>query len=75
MQIDLTIQSVFGVLKRLYGYRHLLNQAIKIKLCDTLILSMFNCGDVIHDPSLTDHIISKIQKIQNCCLKFIYGII
>lgn len=40
------IQKVYARLKLLYAYRHLLNQASNVKLCDSLVLSHSNYCEV-----------------------------
>lgn len=72
--IDSLIQRAFVTIKLLYGNRRLLSTNIKKTLCDALILSIFNYGDVIYGPNLTSQYRQKIQKVQNSCLRLIYGI-
>uniref|UniRef100_V5GR23 Putative RNA-directed DNA polymerase from transposon BS n=1 Tax=Anoplophora glabripennis TaxID=217634 RepID=V5GR23_ANOGL len=61
-------------LKILYKSRHILSEKLKILLCQSLVLSVFNYGDTVYGPCLAQAISQRIQKIQNYCLRFIYGI-
>ena len=72
--VNLLVRRAFSTLKLLYNNRHLLNQKLKTQLCDTLILSVFNYGDVIYHPCLDAIHKSRIQRVQNACLRFIYEI-
>lgn len=72
--ITSTLQSAYAKLKMLYPSRHLLSTDVKILLCDSLILSKFNYGDVIYGPCLLRIDEQRIQRVQNSCLRFIYGI-
>ena len=68
------IKSAITKLKILYNSKDILNKQLKIKLCDSLILSVFNYADVVYGPCITAENSYRIQKIQNCCLRFIHGI-
>ena len=43
-------------------------------LCESLVLSVFNYGDILYSPFLTQNLKYKIQKVQNSCLRLIYGV-
>lgn len=68
------IKRAIARLKVLYSSRHILNTNLKIILCDSLVLSIFNYCDTVYGPCLTAANSARIQKIQNYCLRFIYGI-
>lgn len=68
------IQKSYMKLKLLYPHRHLLNQALKIKLCDSLVLSHFNYGDVLYGPCIDSIDANRVEKVQKSCLRFIFGI-
>ena len=59
--------------KDLNKYKKFLNEESKKLLCDSLILSLFNFGDVVY-MNIDLYLQKKIQKIQNLCLKFIFNI-
>lgn len=68
------IKRAYANLKMLYPHRHVLDQNIKILLCDTMVLSHFNYCDVVYGPCIDYVDINRIQRVQNSCLRYIYGI-
>lgn len=72
--ISKLIQSAYCKLKILYGSRECLNFNLRKSLCDSLILSMFTYCDAVYGPCLDKSDIHRIQKVQNSCLRFIYGV-
>lgn len=64
----------YAKLKNMYKFRHVLTQKQKIFLCDSIVLSNFNYCDVVYGPCLDVNDKNKIQKVQNSCLRFVYGI-
>lgn len=74
LHVSKCIQKSYGCLKLLYPHRHLLNQQLKIKLTDTLVLSLLNYCDVLYGPCLDKKDINRIERVQKSCLRFIYGI-
>lgn len=73
-QVNNMIKKAYTNLKLLYGSRYLLNQKLKILLCDSLVLSQFNYADVVYHFCIDQNDSYRIQKIQNACLRFIYGL-
>lgn len=43
-------------------------------LCDSLCLSHLNFCSNVYGPAMDTFNSNRIQKLQNCCLRFIYGI-
>nr|CAI5837296.1 unnamed protein product [Callosobruchus analis] len=72
--ISLCVRNAIFRLKQLYSHKDYLSQNLKRVLCDSLVLSIFNYCDVVYGPCLTAATSQKIQRIQNVCLRFIYGI-
>lgn len=68
------VRASFGKLKVLYGCRDCLDVGLRRQLCETLILSRFNYCDTVYGPCLDSKDTFRIQKVQNACLRFIYGI-
>lgn len=64
----------YSRLKMIYSHRHCLNQDIKKMLCDSLVLSPLNYCDSIYGPCLDSVDVRRIQKLQNSCLRLIFGI-
>lgn len=68
------IKKSIARLKMLYNSRHILNVKLRTTLCQSLILSIFNYCDTVYGPCITAATAQRIQKIQNYCLRFIFGI-
>ena len=68
------LRKAYGALKLIYNQRHFLTQDIKKLLCDSLVLSVFNHGDCVYGPCLDQNETRRIQKVQNSCLRLIFGI-
>lgn len=68
------LKKTYCALKRIYLSRELLNQKLKILLCDSLVLSFFNYGDIIYGPCLDQVDTYRIQKVQNTCIRFIFNL-
>nr|CAI5835546.1 unnamed protein product [Callosobruchus analis] len=68
------LQSAYLCLKTIYQNRQYLSMSMKKILCDSLVLSHLNYGDVIYDSCLTVSDAFRIQKLQNSCLRLIFGI-
>lgn len=72
--ISSCIKRAISKLKLLYNSKDILNTKLKLQLSDSLVLSIFNYGDTVYGPCLTSANMQRIQKIQNYCLRFAYGI-
>ncbi|CAH2012415.1 unnamed protein product [Acanthoscelides obtectus] len=68
------MQRAYLSLKFIYGSRKFLSLKLKIMLCDTLVLSLFNYADVLYGPHLTNLYRRKVQLVQNSCLRLAFGI-
>jgi hypothetical protein len=66
--------AAFMRLKALFSFRKILPSSVKLKLAESLVLSQLDYGSAIYFPCLTKQFQSRIQKIQNSCLRFAYGI-
>ena len=72
--INKSLQKAYANIKLIYANRHSIPQKTKIMLCESLVLSLFNYSDMLYGPSLNYLYKHKIQKVQNFCLRLIYGI-
>lgn len=68
------LRSAYGNLKLIYGNRHSLPRETRKLLCDALVLSQFNHCSGVYVPCLDAADRHRIQKVQNACLRLIYGI-
>jgi len=66
--------KAYGSLRRIYLYRRFLTSSVRKILCESLVLSHFNFCDVVYGPCLDANTAMRIQRVQNSCLRFIYGI-
>ena len=64
----------YSRLKGLYPYKNCLPSTVKYQLCESLILSLFDYGDVVYNSSLSHMSCHLIQKIQNSCMRFSFNI-
>nr|CAI5854521.1 unnamed protein product [Callosobruchus analis] len=68
------LQQTYAALITIYASRSFLTLKVKINLCESLVLSILNYPDIVYGPHLTVIYKQKIQKVQNSCLRLIYGI-
>lgn len=73
-QISKYIKNAYLQLKKLYPYRSVLNTNIKLKLVEAFVLSQFTYCAALYHPAIDCVTANRIQKIQNSCLRFAYGI-
>lgn len=73
-QISLAIRNAYINLKKLFPFRHIFNEKVKRNLCDSFVLSQFSFCSPIYHACLDNISRNRIQKVQNACLRYIYGI-
>lgn len=66
--------SAYMRLKTLYRYKHYLPSFTKYTISNTLIMSQFNYSITLYYAHLTSIYKKKIQKVQNSCIRFSFGI-
>lgn len=64
----------FGKLKIHYSSRNSLTAKLRKTLCESPILSRFNYYDFFYGPCFDSEDNRRTPKIQNACLRLIYGI-
>lgn len=72
--VSFLLQKSYSKLKLLYRYKDTLSIDAKLKLTDSLILSHLAYGDVLYWPALTAKSKNSLQKLQNACLRYSYGL-
>lgn len=72
--VELLVQKAVGKLKLLYLHKDILDPNIRLRLCETLILSQLSYADVLYWPALTRENKYSLQKIQNSCVRFVKGL-
>ena len=71
--VNLCVAKAYGKLRQAYRFKNFLTDKVKWNLCETYILSNFNYGDIILQ-GLSNQLENKIQKIQNSCIRFSFGL-
>ena len=71
--VNLTVARAYGKLKNVFRFKKFLNQKSKQNISETYILSNFNYGDILLQ-NMTKQLQEKIQKVQNRCIRFIFGL-
>lgn len=68
------LQKAYLNLRIIYQHKSVLNKKSKTMLCESLVLSHVNFCDVVYGPCLYSVDIKRIQRLQNSCLRLIFGI-
>ena len=61
-------------LRKLWNIKKYVQCKTKYFLCNSLVLSIMDYGDVVYGSSLTAEVSRSVQKLQNACLRFSYNI-
>jgi hypothetical protein len=69
-----TVRNCFYRLKVLYRVRNYLTVDMRVKLCDSLILSKLNYADTAFGECLLSRSKKLVQRLQNACARFCYPI-
>jgi hypothetical protein len=67
-------RTSFYRLKVLYRIRDFLSADLRTKLCDSLVLSRLNYADVVYGPRLLARTDRIVQRVQNACARYCFGI-
>lgn len=70
-QTKFTCKKVFASLHTLNRFRHIFPFRLKAKIVQTLVLPLFDYGDIIYN-SCRDVDAKRLQYTQNCCIRFIF---
>lgn len=68
------VRSCFYKLKVLYKIRPFINENLRIRLVESLVLSKFNYVDTVYGPRLLAKTQRLIQRVQNACARFCFSI-
>ena len=71
--VNLSIAKAYGKLKQAFRFKNFLSDSSKSNLTETYILSQFNYGDLLLQ-NLSGQLQNKIQKVQNRCVRFTFGL-
>lgn len=72
--VNACVKKGFQNLRIIFQNREFLNIHLKKMLCESLVLSHCNYCDVVYGPCINSNDIRKIQRLQNACLRLIYGV-
>ena len=72
-QVARSVQKAMGNFITISRYKKFLTQESKIILVESVILSMFNFGNVLQ-LNISQQSQHKIQRVQNLCLRFIFNV-
>ncbi|CAG4982095.1 unnamed protein product [Colias eurytheme] len=72
--INLLVRNAFYKLKAFYQFREHLTENIRVTLTEALVLSAFNYCDTVYGPRLYGKTERAIQRVQNACARFCFGI-
>lgn len=67
-------KTSYNILRQLYPHKHMLNSKTKLNICEALIISKVSYCDTIYGPALLKYDSNRLQKIQNSCFRFAFGI-
>jgi hypothetical protein len=68
------IKNAFFKLKTLYKLRPYIKEELRIRLCDVLVLSLFNYCSAVYGPRLKARTGKAIQRVQNACARFSFDV-
>ena len=72
--INSCLKKTYLSLKYIYSIRQFITMKTKIMLRESLILSHFNYADVVYSPFLAYHLQMRVQRVQNSCIRLIFGL-
>lgn len=72
--MNLCTQRSYAALKAIYSNRMFLDRKTKQLLCESLVLSRLNYCDSLYGSYISAYNARRLQKIQNSCLRLIFGI-
>nr|CAI5843558.1 unnamed protein product [Callosobruchus analis] len=72
--VDEVCKGSYAILKQLFPYRKFLSSSTKLMLCESLIVSKISFGDSVYGPAITKKDAMRLQRIQNSCFRYSFGI-
>ena len=71
--VNKSICTAYYKLRQVYRFKNFLSEDSKKSVCESYILCHFNYCDSVYF-NITEFLKSKIQKVQNTCFRFIFGL-
>lgn len=72
--VSLLVKRAYLALKLLYSNVKIINFELRKKLSESLVLPILNYGITLYYPCLDKITQHRLQKIQNCCCRFVFGL-
>lgn len=72
--VNYLCQSSYLTLKQLYPHKNIMTSELKLNLCNALIISKISYCDSVYGPALLNMDSIRLQRIQNSCYRFAFGI-
>ena len=72
-QINKQVKNAYYKLKQLYRFHKFLSEKVKLRLVETFVLSQLIYGNTV-TQNITLELQSKLQKVQNACFRFVFGV-
>ena len=71
--VNKAISTAYFKLRQVYRHKNFLSEDSKITICESYVLCHFNyCDSVFFN--IAEFLKTKIQKVQNTCFRFIFGL-
>ena len=68
------VRSCFYRLKLLYRIRDFLSEDLRVRLCDSLVLSKLSYADLVYGPRLLARTQRLVQRVQNACARYCFRV-
>ena len=72
-QINKQVKNAYYKLHQLYRFHKFLSEKCKLRLVETFVLSQLTYGDIV-TQNTTLELQNKLQKVQNACYRFVFGV-
>ena len=72
--VNYLCQSSYIILKQLFSQRDIMCSTLKLQLCNSLIISKLSYCDAVYGPAIVNVDSMRLQRIQNSCYRFSFGI-
>ena len=68
------IHKAYCTLRSLYMHKDILSKELKLKLCNSLILSHLAYSSIVYWPAILNRDKESLQRVQNSCIRFSYNL-
>ena len=71
--VNKIVSTAYFKLRQTYRFKNFLSRDSKVNICESYVLCHFNYCDSVYF-NITEILKNKIQKVQNTCVRFIFGL-